>query len=367
MSGRSEVPAPYAERVPGPPLPRAGAVRRAAAAAAYGGGGLTVLGGSLYGLMFAEAKAARRTIGNAEEAALAVTGWYGHGRPGPPLRVALIGDSSAAGYGVESVEETPGAILASGIADAADRRVWLTSVAKVGAQSRDLRSQVDEVLPHDPHLAVVFIGANDVTHTVPVRSSARLLDAAVRRLRAAGVEVVVATCPDLGTIEPLAPPLRQVARLWSRRLAAAQATTVLEAGGRTVALASILTPEFQRLAEVFFGPDRFHPSAAGYARMAAVVLPTVLAALELAPDETAPEYERGDALLPLDLAVVEAARHPGASIEPVDEQEAPPAGRFGRFVLLRRRRRRPETEVEPPAVDEGAVAEPAVEAPTSSS
>ena len=335
--------------MPAPVPPSGRAVRRAAAAAAYGGGGLTVLGGSLYGLMFAEAKAARRTIGNAHDEPLPVTGWYGHGRPGPALRVALLGDSSAAGYGVEEVEETPGAILASGLAEAADRRVWLTSVAKVGAQSRDLGEQVDRVLPLEPHVAVVFIGANDVTHTVPVRSSARHLDAAVRRLRGAGVEVVVATCPDLGTIEPLAPPLRQVARLWSRRLAAAQATTVVEAGGRSVALASVLTSEFQTLSEVLFGPDRFHPSAAGYARMAAVVLPTVLAALALAPEETAPEYERGDALLPLDLAVVEAARHPGASIEPVAEEEAPPAGRFGRFVLLRRRRRRPESEVESPA------------------
>jgi lysophospholipase L1-like esterase len=302
--------------------------------------------------MRVEARAARRTIGNAEEEPLAVTGWYGQGRPGPALRVALLGDSSAAGYGVATVEETPGAILASGIAEAADRRVRLTSVAKVGAQSGDLDEQVDRVLPLEPHVAVVFIGANDVTHAVSVRSSRRLLEAAVRRLRAADVEVVVATCPDLGTIEPLAPPLRQVARLWSRRLAAAQATTVLEADGRTVALASVLTPEFQRFSEVFFGPDRFHPSATGYARMAAVVLPTVLAALDLAPEDAAPEYERGDALLPLDLAVVEAVRHPGASIEPVAADEAPPAGRFGRFVLLRRRRRQPEPEVESPAAQE---------------
>ena len=347
----------YAERVLRPPSPSERAVRRAAAAAAYGGGGLTLVGGSLFGLMFAEARAARRTIGNAAGDPLAPTGWYGHGRPGPPLRVAILGDSSAAGYGVASVEETPAAILASGIAEAADRRVWLTSVARVGAQSRDLSGQVDLVLPLAPHVAVIFIGANDVTHTVPVRSSARLLDAAVRRLRSAGVEVVVATCPDLGTIEPLAPPLRQVARMWSRRLAAAQATTVLEAGGRTVALASILSSEFERLSEVLFGPDRFHPSAAGYARMASVVLPTVLAALELAPEEElAPEYVRGDALLPLDLAVVEAARHPGASIEPVDQQQAPPAGAFGRFVLLRRRRRRPEPEVESPELDEPTTA-----------
>jgi lysophospholipase L1-like esterase len=322
------------------------------------------LGGSLYGLMFAEARVARRTIGNADGQAPDPSGWYGQGRPGPAIRVALIGDSSAAGYGVASVEETPGAIMASGIAEAADRPVRLTSVARVGAQSRDLSDQIDLVLPDQPQVAVIFIGANDVTHSVPVRRSVRLLDAAVRRLRADGVEVVVATCPDLGTIEPLAPPLRQVARMWSRRLAAAQATTVLEAGGRSVALASILTTEFQRLSDVFFGPDRFHPSAVGYSRMASVVLPTVLAALGFAPEaDTPPEYVRGEALLPLDLAAVEAARHPGASIEPVAEEEAPPAGAFGRFVLLRRRRRRPEPEVEPPVPGPGSGPEPLVEDP----
>ena len=136
-------------------------------------------------------------------------------------------------------------------------------------------------------------------------------------------------------------------------MAAAQTIGVVEAGGRTVSLGDLIGLAFYRDPQQMFSYDQFHPSAAGYARMAAVVLPTVLAALELAPEEdTAPEYERGDALLPLDLAVVEAARHPGASIEPVAEAEAPPAGRFGRFVLLRRRRRQPEPEVEPPAQDE---------------
>jgi hypothetical protein len=209
-------------------------------------------------------------------------------------------------------------------------------------------------------VAIVFIGANDVTHTVPIRTSVRLLGEATRRLREAGVEVVICTCPDLGTIEPLAPPLKQIARAWSRRLAAAQATTALECGARTVALASILTSEFARLSDLLFGPDRFHPSAAGYHRMASAVLPTVLAALGLAPEEDRePEYGRGEALLPIDIAALEAARHPGASIEPVAEGAAP-GGPRGRFVQLRRRRRQPEAEVERPHENEGVTAETAL-------
>jgi lysophospholipase L1-like esterase len=339
-----------------------GAARRLAALAAYGGGGLSVLGGSVWGLLVAEAQLARRTIGNADHSlVLDPSGWYGHGRPGPALRIALLGDSSAAGYGVESVEETPGAILASGVAEVADRRVRLTAVAKVGAQTKDLQGQLDLVLPDRPHVAVVFIGANDVTHSVPVRSSVRMLAEAIRRMREADVEVVIATCPDLGTIEPLAPPLKQIARAWSRRLAAAQARTTLQCGGRSVALASILTSEFARLSELLFGPDRFHPSAVGYHRMASAVLPTVLAALDLAPaEDRAPEYARGEALLPLDIAALEAARYPGASVEPVAEEETAAAGLRGRFVVLRRRRRRPDADVEAPLAteEEDAVASP---------
>ncbi|MDX6323834.1 MAG: hypothetical protein QOK15_188 [Nocardioidaceae bacterium] len=334
-------------------LTRGRVARRVATTAAYGGGAISVLGGSVWGLLLAEAQLARRTIGNAEGEPPQPTGWYGQGRPGPALKIALLGDSSAGGYGVDTVEETPGAILASGVADAADRRVHLTSVAKVGAQSKDLQGQLDKVLATEPHVAVIFVGANDVTHGVSVRSSVRMLGAAIRRLRDADVEVVMATCPDLGSIEPLAPPLKQLARVWSRRLAAAQATTTLECGGRSVALASILTSEFVRLADLLIGPDRFHPSAAGYARMTAVVLPTVLAALDLAPEEDVqPEYGRGEALLPIDVAVLEAARHPGASVEPAPAEQTRTAGPRGRFVLLRRRRRQPEADVEAPAASE---------------
>src|SRR6478736_6639880 len=113
----------------------AGAARKLASAAAYGGGGLSVLGASLYGVLRLEAQAARRTIGNAEGDPPDPTGWYGRGRPGPAVKVALLGDSSAAGYGVHRVEETPGARLASGVADRADRRVHLRAFAVVGARS----------------------------------------------------------------------------------------------------------------------------------------------------------------------------------------------------------------------------------------
>lgn len=336
---------------------KAAAARRLAAAAAYGGGGLSVAGATAYGLLRAEALMARRAIGNADGEPPNATGWYGKGRPGPALKVALLGDSSAAGYGVERVEQTPGAHLASGLAEGADRRVYLRSVAKVGAQTRDLRGQIDLALRMEPHVAVILVGANDVTHTRLPSESVRLLREGVHRLREHRVEVVVGTCPDLGTIEPIAPPLRQVARHWSRRLAAAQMIAVVEAGGRTVSLGSILGPEFAATPAVLFGPDRFHPSAVGYSSLASVLLPSVLAAVGVIPfEDLVPEVTRGETVLPVSEAAVEAARMPGTEIDGTEVGGAQRGAR-GRWVQVRRRRRQPETDVESPETSESAGAD----------
>src|SRR3954452_16975088 len=125
---------------------RTAAARRLAAAAAYGGGGLSVLGASLYGLLRTEAILARKAIGNAEGRLPNSTGRYGRGRPGPAIKIALLGDSSAAGYGVDSVEQTTGAFLGSAVAAAADRRVHLRTFCFSGAKSIQLAEQVDAAM-----------------------------------------------------------------------------------------------------------------------------------------------------------------------------------------------------------------------------
>lgn len=336
---------------------KAGAARKLASAAAYGGGGLSVLGAGLYGVLRAEAAVARRTIGNAEGDPPDPTGYYGRGRPGPAIKVALLGDSSAAGYGVHRVEETPGAVLASGLAERADRRVYLRDFAVVGAQSSDLAAQLDQALPTEPDVAVILIGANDVTHTVLPSASVRHLSEGVRRLHDAGVAVLVGTCPDLGTIKPIAPPLKQVARAWSRRLAAAQTIAVVEQGGRTVSLGSILGPEFLAAPAVLFGPDQFHPSADGYRSLVQVLLPSTLAALGLIPDDEAePEAYRGEGVLPITAAAIRAVNQPGTELGGT-EVGGSKRGVRGLWVELRHRRRQPGAEGEAPDAAEASDAD----------
>ncbi|MBO9523063.1 MAG: SGNH/GDSL hydrolase family protein [Nocardioidaceae bacterium] len=334
---------------------KAAAARKLAAAAAYGGGGLSLLGASLYGVLRAEAKVARKAIGRIDARVPDATGWYGRGRPGPAIKVALLGDSSAAGYGVFTVEETPGALLGSGIAAAANRRVHLREFCKSGAKSSELGDQVAGALAVEPNVAVILIGANDVTHRMSPQESVRYLSEAVRQLVDAGVAVVVGTCPDLGTVRPIPQPLRQVARSWSRRLAAAQTIAVVEAGGRTVSLGSILGPEFDAAPALLFGPDRFHPSAAGYASLVGVLLPSTLAALGLGPDDV-PEPRRGEGVLPISKAAVRASQTPGTELGGT-EVDGSSRGRGGLWVTLMRRRRHTPVDAEAPASEETGASE----------
>ncbi len=275
--------------IPVPPI-RDERVRRIAVAAAKGGGGLlgvgTALAGTAIGIVVVQAALAKRAIGPRTTAPP-----YADGRYLPPgestargtsLRLAVLGDSGAAGLGADEPENTPGAVIARELAAAAGRPVLLTNTAVVGAQSKDLAAQVDRILAVRPNVAVIMVGANDLTHHVRPQHSVRLLGDAVERLRAAGCEVVVGTCPDLGTVKPLAVPLRQYARRMSRELAAAQRIATLEHGGRPVMLGEELGELFDSDPERFFSADRFHPSAAGYTACAHALLPEVLAALGIA-------------------------------------------------------------------------------------
>jgi lysophospholipase L1-like esterase len=311
-------------------------------AAAYGGGGLGVLGASVFGTLAAQAKLARRTIGEPSEQPPRSDGLYGASygdSAGEPLTFAMLGDSSAAGLGVHRADETPGAVIAAGLAEQARRPVRLHNVARTGARSGDLERQLGLVLEAPPQLAVIMVGANDVTHRVRPSTSVRLLVEAVRRLRDAGAEVVVGTCPDLGTIEPIAQPLRTVARTWSRSLAAAQTIAVVEAGGRTVSLGNLLGPEFAAAPKDMFGPDGFHPSAAGYRACALALLPSACAALGYWPEpgvEEAPDARRGEGLRSVADAAAEASDRAGTEVSPA-EVAGRERGPWGRWALLRHR------------------------------
>lgn len=219
----------------------------------------------------------------------------------------------------------------------------MTNVARSGSRSHALRGQVDRALQARPDVAVIMIGANDVTARVPPAESVRHLGYAVERLRAADAMVVVGTCPDLGSVKSLMPPLRWFARRASRQLAAAQTVAVVEHGARSVSLGDLLGREFAADPLAMFSEDRYHPSARGYAAAAAAVLPSMASVLDLEHD---PAGHLDEDVIPIYRAAVEAAERAGTEVSgaSVGGRDRGPRGRWARLL----RRRSPPATCRPP-------------------
>lgn len=190
------------------------------------------------------------------------------------VRITLLGDSTAAGIGAGEVAETVGGQLARRLAGTG-RRIRISGAAIAGSNTGDLGPQVSRaLLGRRPDVAVILVGAEDVTHGRPLASVRRNLAEAVARLRAAEVRVVVGTCPDLAATRVAAQPLRTLLGWRGRAVAAAQAQATRAADGVPVDLAARTGPVF-RADPGTFSEDGFHPSADGYRLFAEALLPAV--------------------------------------------------------------------------------------------
>ena len=294
------------------PSPIARPLARTALRAAVGSGAVIT---GYQGMVITQALIAKRAIGIKDEQWPRADGVYGDDLPGDPLRVLVLGDSAAVGYGMRRPDATPTAMIGIGLAHVLDRPVDMRSEAVVGSTTADLREQLDAGLEHEPDLAVIVIGANDVTHRVPSYVSMRLLHAAVSRLVDSGAQVVVGTCPDLGTVEPIPQPLRLIARRKSRGLAKRQMIATVRAGGRAVSLGDLLGPLFAERSSEMFGEDRFHPSETGYANMVAALVPSLAAAWRERDRDFAVPHALGPSeSLSLSEAAEQAGQRPGTEV-----------------------------------------------------
>lgn len=188
-----------------------------------------------------------------------------------PVRLALFGDSLAAGVGAATSEDTLGPLLSAdleSVGTSVEHRVFAVS----GARSAALAGQVQVAGPW-PRLAVVVVGANDLTHFVPVADAVADLARALGTLRRNSVEVVLVPAPDLSIVAHVPPGLRDHARTVSADLLRAQ-VRVARAAGVHVADTTAASEVFAVDPSMFSG-DLFHPSSAGYRLIARTVAPTV--------------------------------------------------------------------------------------------
>ena len=313
-----------------------------ARATAYGTFGALGASAATAGLLTAQAQQAKRTIGVRSTSAPYADGRYGKSK-GPSIRMVMMGDSLAASLGADDPRDTIGAMLASLISEYDGRAVLLSTVAAVSARSSDLEAQVDRALHYRPHVVVIIIGGNDVTHLVPHRRSVKLLDSAIRRLRQAGTQVVVGTTPDMGTVVAIHPPLRWVMRQSGRYLARAQTVCIAEAEGRAVHMGDILGQEFILRPLDLFSADQYHPSTQGYEALAQALAPSVLASLSRGEKgEVLPEVAVSPAPAPL-LQITATADDRYTRESHASLQKSEPASRWRQWTRFGRHGPTPAT------------------------
>ena len=215
----------------------------------------------------------RRTTPVLPEAAGARAGREGPPGSRPPLRLLVLGESTAAGVGVEHQRDGLPRQLAVELSARCDLAVDWQVRARTGATATACAREVvaGPLGPQD--LVVLVLGVNDTLRLSSRRNwGARiiqLLDLVQPQLAPQG-QVLLAGVPDLGAFPALPRPLRTVLGWHARSLDQELGTLASRRPGVVHAPAPAPSGDF-------FATDGFHPNAGAYARWAQHLAESVVA------------------------------------------------------------------------------------------
>ncbi|MGH8930220.1 MAG: SGNH/GDSL hydrolase family protein [Egibacteraceae bacterium] len=195
---------------------------------------------------------------------------------GEPADLVILGDSTAAGVGSPSLEESLPVLVAERVASRLGRPVHVTGLSVPGARTATaLENQVPMLAGLDPDVVLIVIGANDVTHVTPPWAMRRQTAALIDGARAAsGAPVVIGGIPEFRTVPALLQPLRWVVGRYASALREVQRGAVRAAGVPYVDIAALASPRFIGKPESM-SPDGYHPSPLGYSFWADALAPAV--------------------------------------------------------------------------------------------
>ncbi|MEJ3657984.1 SGNH/GDSL hydrolase family protein [Actinomycetes bacterium KLBMP 9759] len=194
-------------------------------------------------------------------------GTAGDAASSPPVRIAVLGESTAAGCGVDThADGFPGG-LARELAARTLRRVTWEVVGQHGATALRIRHRLLPELGRGFDVAVLLAGANDVLSRRPPAKWGDDLAAIVEGLAGRAEHVTVVGLPSFDSFPSIPSALG--------RYLAARANALDDVSRRICAEHARATwvesADALPLADDFFARDRFHPSAVGYRRWAEVV------------------------------------------------------------------------------------------------
>lgn len=181
---------------------------------------------------------------------------------GPPLRLVVVGESTAVGVGAASHAEALPGFLAQTLGDRLGRAVTWSVCGRQGATARKV---IDQILPQlegsCADLVVLSVGVNDLLRRRPLDAWAADMTELIAALQD--------TCPHASVIVAGLPPVRrfpaipQPLRFALGARARAMDDVLRQVASRHGACHAPLDECFARDPSVF-ASDRVHPSSAGY-------------------------------------------------------------------------------------------------------
>lgn len=184
--------------------------------------------------------------------------------PGLPLRIGVLGESTAAGCGVATHEEGFTGHLAREFAVRAGRPVSWEVVGQHGATARWIRYRLLPQLGKNLDVAVLLAGANDVLTRRTPEEWGEDLTAILEGLDTRARRVVISGIPPFDAFPSIPTTLGRYLTARAEALDAVSRRIIAQLPQATW----ISTHEFAPMGPDFFARDRFHPSAVGYRRWA---------------------------------------------------------------------------------------------------
>lgn len=210
-------------------------------------------------------------------------------RPDIPRGVQLIGKGAPLTFVVlgDSTSVSQGSTYQQGYAVAAAQHLAQTyavtwaNVGVSGARAQDVATkQADDAAALRPDIAVIAIGANDVTHLTDFGNAQQSLLQAIDILREAnpGVRIILTGSPDMGSPRRLPQPLRWAAGERTKSFNDMVVRLVQKEKLTFAPIAAKTGPTFRKHPELF-APDNFHPNGQGYALWSPVIITAIDEAL----------------------------------------------------------------------------------------
>lgn len=198
---------------------------------------------------------------------------------GTPLNLMVLGDSTTVSQG-SAYDRGYARGVAQHLAGKGSQ-VRLYNVGVSGARAAGVAGeQVAKAANYKPDVAIIGVGANDVTHLTSTATVRRHLLTTIQALRASNpdVRIVLTGSTQMGSVPRFPQPTKSLARIRTSQINRMVVEIVRDNQATFAPIAARTGPEFDKHPE-YFAADKFHPNSSGYALWTPVVIDAVDSAM----------------------------------------------------------------------------------------